>query len=578
MRREPASAKRGTGKPAGPVRQRSPISCARWLGEFVVLPALLALVIIRVRLVAWPYGFDIGDEGYFNVVAWKMLDGWALYKDLQSVYTPGLHLLQAAIFRLSEPNAYYGKAINICTMVPAGVMLYFILRPYIHPLLAFLGACYLPAMANGYYPGHVPVFAALLLIAWPGYDRSRPAQWCAGLLAGLGVLGKHEVGIAGTAGILIATLVLQREGKGWRSLRPALPAAARVVAGAAIPVVAFLAYESARGRWSDIYYFLWVAPRRWSKVLARSRGWLALPTKGGGLPYLFHSARVADFYSPLLFIPVGLAVLAWRAAKAKASRAELALLGPGIMSGLLMLLVLTARDVHHLHSCRLPGLAMEAFLFVWGLRWLANRFRGLSQVHPLAWLGPALVWSALLVIWVARVPDYLIMFTHNVAAGQPGLEPRQAQVLATWQQPQVPHAGPIRLPAVERVMWEETLAYVRAHSRPGASVFAAPGAPALYFFTDRQPPTRFLLFYPGMVDQKHEREILRDLIRANIDLVVFNGKPEADFCGMSFAQQCPQLYRWIMANFRWDRTIHTLEFYLPVGRADAQSALAGSLP
>ena len=187
---EPSERERGNHPGSAPQARFSLPHRLAWFGEFLLLPALVAFIIIRARLVAWPYGFDMGDEGYFNLVAWKMLHGWALYSDLQTVYTPGLHLLHATIFRLTEPTVYYGKAINLCTMLPVGVMLYFLLRLYVHPLLAFLGACFLPAGANGYYPGHVPVFAAFLLIAWPGYDRSLLAQGAAGLLLGLGLLGK----------------------------------------------------------------------------------------------------------------------------------------------------------------------------------------------------------------------------------------------------------------------------------------------------------------------------------------------------------------------------------------------------
>jgi len=47
--------------------------------------------------------------------------------------------------------------------------------------------------------------------------------------------------------------------------------------------------------------------------------------------------------------------------------------------------------------------------------------------------------------------------------------------------------------------------------------------------------------------------------------VVFSWPPEQDFCGQSFAQQCPELYRWILANFRKDVTIGNLECYLRAG-------------
>ena len=560
---------RGGSEPASeeavrPPRRHALASAWRLAGLFL-LPALLAWIILRARLVAWPYGFDMGDEGYFNVVAWKMLEGWPLYHDLQSVYTPGLHLLQAAIFRLFEPTAYYGKGINLCTMLPVGVMLYFLLRLYIHPLLAFLGACYLPAVANGYYPGHVPVFAALLLMAWGGYERSAVAHWTAGLLLGLGILGKHEVGIAGLAGCLAATLFLCCQAKGPGGFRSAVSASVRLLLAALAPVAAFVLYEALRGYWNDVFYFLWVAPRHWSKFLATRPLLPLFPPSGSGLPFLFAFVRRVDFYTPLFLVPVGLAVLGWRLRKGRASRLDAVLLAPAIMSGLLMILVLTARDVYHLHSCRLPGLVLEAFLFVWGFGWLRQAVKRGRQVAQLIWIAPTLVFLAVATLWTTRLPEYILLFVHTVGRGQPGAEPAEALMLATWEQPMIPHAGPIRLPPEQRWMWERAVTYVQAYSRPGKSVFVAPGAPALYFFAERDPPTRFLLFYPGMVDKPHEGEIIRDLARNDIQIVAFSWPPEQDFCGQSFAQQCPDLYRWVLANFRKDEVIGNLEFYLRPG-------------
>jgi len=240
-------------------------------------------------------------------------------------------------------------------------------------------------------------------------------------------------------------------------------------------------------------------------------------------------------------------------------------------------LVLTARDVYHLHSYRLPALVAEAYLVVWAYRGVAHYVRRRAGPAPLGWLAPSFVLASLLAVWLSRTPDEIILFGHTTVRGQPGGDPAQAAILSYWEQPDIAHAGPIRLPPQEARMWEDLVAYVRHNSRPGASIFVAPGAPGLYLFTERDPPTRFLLFYPGMVDEAHEQEILQDLVRANLDLVVFNFPPEKDFCGKSFAAQCPTLYRWIVANFRLATRIGTFQIYVRAASA-SPPATFGSLP
>jgi len=516
-----------------------------------VAPALLAAALFKALLLTQQYGYDIADSGAYDVIAWKLSRGWHLYRDLQTMYMPGLHWLEAVVFRLFHPDAYWGKAIGPLTLIPVSVLLYFMTLRWAHPILAVGAGLYLGAIGPGYYPGHVWLLAGVLLLAAPAATGSARGRLALGAVFSLALLNKLEVGIVGCAGGLAGLAALwwmRRERAGprlWPMLWPAL-------AGMAALPLLWVLWLAARGDLPDAYYCLVRMPLGWGRVLARQ------PWPGvlgpGGLPLIsrvMDASHGWDFYAGLALCPAVAALVAVRLRRGTARLNDALIAALAVAGGLLLVLSMTEKDTYHLHSARIPMLPLEALVVALSVGWL----RGRRNLAP-GVLGLAFVAS----VWAWRLTSYANYLVFPLIVGIPDAD---APVrLANWRPARVEALEGLKLPPEEAARYEQLVAYLDANLRPGERFFEMPGAPGLYFLSRRDPPTRFLWFNPGMVDQAGERRIIRDLERHRVRLVVFDKPPDQPYLrGVSARQDTPVLVGWILEHYRLRGAIGGCQIY-----------------
>ena len=251
----------------------------------------------------------------------------------------------------------------------------------------------------------------------------------------------------------------------------------------------------------------------------------------------------------------------------RARETDALICGLAVFAAVLLPLGYTVRDVYHTFPARLIALPLEAFLFSWAIvGWrrgsrtvprpplaagTAARRSGLAAIRATAGAAALLF---LATIWLWRVPNCVNFAVYEVALGVP--DPDAPARLADWRVPRIPRMGATRLPPGDAAALEEMVGMIEKRLAPGKLFFAYPGAPGLYFLTGRTPPTRFLLFYPGMVDRPHQQEVIRSLERRQVRLVIVNEPLDNPYLtGPSPRQDNPVLVEWIERRYAPAETI-----------------------
>jgi len=126
------------------------------------------------ELALLPVGIDDLDEGYFVQQALRILHGQVPYRDFESLYTPGLQYLHAAIFgALGGPYLLAPRALSLICRVAVAVLLYLLARPVVkQPIWAGLpGAVILLGFdpAPDLWEPHP---------GWPSTTLALLATWC----------------------------------------------------------------------------------------------------------------------------------------------------------------------------------------------------------------------------------------------------------------------------------------------------------------------------------------------------------------------------------------------------------------
>lgn len=100
---------------------------------------------LLVELFLLPVGIDDLDEGYFVQQSVRVLRGQLPYRDFESLYTPGLLYVHAALFGvLGGPHLLAPRALGLLLRAGIVALMYVLARPLVrHPLWAALPAVFL---------------------------------------------------------------------------------------------------------------------------------------------------------------------------------------------------------------------------------------------------------------------------------------------------------------------------------------------------------------------------------------------------------------------------------------------------
>jgi hypothetical protein len=178
-------------------------------GEEVVAVACL-FAVLCVDLVLIRFGIDAQDEGYFLEQATRVVQGQLPYRDFDSLYTPGLLYVHAALLSLFGASPVIDlRVVGLVSRLGLGLGLYLLCRRLVRPAIAVLpsllllvGLDRLPSTWEP-HPGWpsaaltvIAVWAFTYLPAQRGWRRAR-------MLVGLGALAGLAFALKQNAGVLL---------------------------------------------------------------------------------------------------------------------------------------------------------------------------------------------------------------------------------------------------------------------------------------------------------------------------------------------------------------------------------------
>jgi hypothetical protein len=428
----------------------------------VAAGALLALGAAALSAFTILRGYGPHDEGLMLAWARRVADGQWPYRDFWSNYAPGQPLLLAALVKLFGPSLLWWRIVRVAIDATVAVLAFAYVRREVGTGWA-LGAYVAVAGAMAWPSGPGPVAPALAL-ALGALLLARRAPLGAGVLAGLAVFVRPEIGVAAALGAVVEA---RRAGAGERRGG----GAARVAIGAgAVAVLALAPFAIvAGGAMADQVL-------GFASIQDLQRLPFPLHYDGG-----FDLNKLLEFYLPAILVAGSALWAAW----ALVRREGLAL-APLIAVGVAYLLART----DEFHLVPLSVVLAIALACAAGREMLAL---------PRAMLAVALA----------------LVAAH-------GLERRAGQALHPPALAAIPAAAAdgVRTSPADAAALRALIPYVHQRAPGRAPVLVAPprydrvrvGNPMLNVLLDRPNPTRYDVVQPGVVTTaKVQREMARDL-------------------------------------------------------------------
>jgi hypothetical protein len=191
---------------------------------------------------------------------------------------------------------------------------------------------------------------------------------------------------------------------------------------------------------------------------------------------------------------------------------------------------LTRRDSSH--RLRLYLLAGTA-LFL-------TQYPRMDTLH-LAWSAPLLLVVGAVVL--DRAPG--LPAALAVAVTLALLAPTWSSRLAILAEPRAPVAD-VSVAVATASELRGVVAEIQTRSQPGEPIFVYPTSPLLYVLADRPNPTRFDHLNPGSASQRQIDQLIADLQRSNVKLVVIS-----DFWHMVWGPPGPNsvLEEWLSTHY-----------------------------
>jgi hypothetical protein len=428
------------------------------------------------------WGINPHDEGLVLSSAARITEGELPYRDFYANYGPGQYFFVAGLDGLFGPSLLSWRVVRVALDAIVGVLAYLLARREAPPwlaLLAWVGVA--GAMAFPSIPSPNPAAIALGLGAILVAPR-RPAV--AGALAGLAVVFRVDVGLAAVGGAVLAAL----PAGGLRQERGAAVRATLRVAGAAAVVAIVL-----------LAPVVLAAPREaWEQTLGFAldeQGLQRLPLPGAYDGSLQPNLILDHYFAYVL-------------------------LGGGLLWAAIAL-----RERLGLRAWAAAPLALA------GAAYLLARA---DEFHfiPLAAILPVLL---AIVAARARSAGHMLSFAAACAVltliALHGLDEKRIQALSPppLERLDVDVADGVKARTDDARALAALVAYVRPRVPEGRPVFVANprhdivrvGNPLLYVLLQRDNPTRYDVFQPGVVTSAPvQAEMVRDLERARPALVV----------------------------------------------------------
>jgi hypothetical protein len=102
----------------------------------------------------------------------------------------------------------------------------------------------------------------------------------------------------------------------------------------------------------------------------------------------------------------------------------------------------------------------------------------------------------------------------------------------------------------EGLAWNEALAFIEAHSRPGDPIAVLPEGTSLTFLSGRRNPLREEIVTPGYLDAAGEARAIQQIDAAKTRLVLIVDRPTREFGAAVFGRDYNRrLMAWIASTY-----------------------------
>ncbi|HEX6464765.1 MAG TPA: hypothetical protein VFZ98_09940 [Vicinamibacterales bacterium] len=574
--------------------------------------AILTVSFAAGLAVSWQRWADpVIDSGREMNQPLRLVEGETLYRDVGHIYGPLSPWFHAGLYRAFGPsiNILYVDGIGSALAILAAV--YWLGRRIMDPAaagtatLTVMWLCTFKPSGNYIFPySYNALHGTLLALLTLGLSLRalrRPTFGsfvAAGLISGVTFLAKTEMGFAALfAGITAAALASC-------SARRRVLLAGTFVASTAILAGAVYGAIAANVGWRTLVFDCWL-------LVYNLPGPLRYFNRGiSGFDHPLASVvRVLIATAKLAIIGAVIGSVSYLIAgpRSSASRARIVLVatlvlgavlavttgldwdrGPFLAMPVVLVAVLISRG-------RLPR--VDSTVTLYAAFALAALARILLHVRSGGAYGSFLLPISIVVftyLWVgpfpASLPDavprrmavtLVLGLLLASAAGTAGVLAFRYRELNTTKISA--SRGTMIAPPDIATAWNEALAYIDSHTRPGDPIAVLPEGTSLTFLSGRRNPLREEIVTPGFLDAAGEARVIRQIDTAGTAVILIVNRPTREFGAAVFGRDYNvTLMRWIVSRYAPCATFGASASGLDIGdkpffvRAYCRAAIDGS--
>jgi len=550
---------------------------------------------LAIVLASFVFGLAVSWERWANPVIdggremnqpLRLVQGETLYSDVGHIYGPLSPWLHAALYRAFGPSLGILYADGIVSAIVILALVYRLARRIMDPpaagtaTLTVMWLCTFKPSGNYIFPYaynalHGTLFGlATLELSARALERPALARFiAAGCMAGVTLLAKTEMGLAALCAGIAAVLLSIGGARHRLIVTTAFVASAASVAGAAYGAIA------SQVGWRTLVFDSWLLAYNVPEPLA----YFNRAISGFDHP-LASSGRVLVAFAKLAIIATLVAALSYLIAgpRSAARRARLAL-GSALVLGaalslttgldwdrgpfLAMPLVLAAllafgRRVLRFDAAWHPARARLVTLYaVFALAELARMLLHVRSggaygsfmlpmsivVFTYLWVGPfagalrdpaprRLAASLALGLLLSSAVGTAVVLAYRYRRSNTG-------TISTAR-------GTLIAPPDVALAWNEALAYIDTHTRPGDPIVVLPEGTSLTFLSGRRNPLREEIVTPGFVDGAAEARAIRQIDAAGTPLILIVNRPTREFGAETFGRDYNgALMSWIASRY-----------------------------
>ncbi len=432
------------------------------------------------------------DEGIYLYGAIRILNGQIPYRDFWHITLPGAVWMIAGVFNIFGDTLLTIRTLALLLIICQGILIYLIGRRVTEKAIyAFMASMIfylfniIPSIS---FTPHKPA-VLFALIAFLFYLNGR--NLLSGFTLSLSLFMQQNIGALAFAGIVVSIL---GEGYIFEKEKKVLNCVAHIVLGFSIPLIFFVPYILLTGAGSEAYYTLFVWPlqgylgfNRYPyfncelerfKVVLSSAANLHIISRISGAGTLVFIGLLPPIFFLLNFI---ISII-----QKKKEVFKITLCGT-----FLFLSAFTRPDFLHI----LYTLPVFFILF----------FYTIATIKEMKWFAREIAIIFAIILLGSVLTERGLAFLHILSTPHKTIETER---------------GSVRVPAYNYEVIYGVLSTVREQTLPDDKIFIYHWSPSLYFYLNRDNPTRFDSYKPIYNSNEQIIDILKALIQNTPKLIV----------------------------------------------------------